>query len=178
MEESGLFELIKTLNKTEKRYFKKYSGMHSSKKHHTHASLLFDAFEKMPVYDNDKFKAQNSSKPFYKNLASEKQHLMKLLLQSLNEYHRANSKKTSIQFHINSFELLFQKREYKIAEKQLLKALQLSKDYGNTIYVLEVFKLLGKLYQHSGNLEKLKGMLDEIKHQEKELLTEIEKEFR
>ncbi|HWY38542.1 MAG TPA: hypothetical protein VNY73_08285 [Bacteroidia bacterium] len=178
MEESGLFELIKTLNKTEKRYFKKYSGMHSSKKHHTHASLLFDAFEKMPVYDNDKFKAQNSSKPFYKNLASEKQHLMKLLLQSLNEYHRANSKKTSIQFHINSFELLFQKRQYKIAEKQLLKALQLSKDYGNTIYVLEVFKLLGKLYQHSGNLEKLKGMLDEIKHQEKELLTEIEKEFR
>ena len=108
MEESGLFELIKTLSKTEKRYFKKYVGMHTSKEDHPHASLLFDALEKMQIYDGAKFKAQNSTKTFYKNLASEKQHLMKLILQSLNEYHRYNSKKTSIQFHINSFELLFQ----------------------------------------------------------------------
>jgi hypothetical protein len=178
MEESGLFELIKTLSKTEKRYFKTYAGMHSAKDEHPNASLLFDAFEKIEVYDHEKFKQQNSSKQFFKNLASEKQHLMKLILQSLNEYHRNNSKKTSIQFHINTFELLFQKRQYKIAEKQLTKALQLSKEYGNTTYILEVYKLLGKLYQHSGNLEKLKGMLDKLKAEEKELLTEVEKEFK
>jgi len=178
MEESGLFELIKTLSKTEKRYFKKYSGMHSSKKHHSHASLLFDAFEKTAEYNSAKFKEQNSSKPFYKNLASEKQHLMKIILQSLNEYHRNNSKKTNIQFHLNTFELLFQKRQYKIAEKHLVKALQLSRDSENTIYIIEIYQSFGKLYQHSGNLEKMKNMLDEVKHEEKELLTDIEKEFK
>jgi|GEM_PF-5073191 tetratricopeptide (TPR) repeat protein len=178
IDESGLFELIKTLSKTEKRYFKKYSGLHNSVKHHSHASLLFDAFEKMPEYDHDKFKAQNKSKPFYKNLASEKQHLMKIILQSLNEYHRNNNKKTTIQFHLNTFELLFQKRQYKIAEKHLVKALQLSYDSENTMYVFEIYKALGKLYQHSGNLEKLKQMLDKVKHEEKELFTSIEKEFK
>jgi tetratricopeptide (TPR) repeat protein len=178
MEESGLFELIKTLSKTEKRYFKKYAGIHGSKKQHPHASLLFDAFEIIPVYDNNKFKSQNSSKPFYKNLASEKQHLMKLILQSLNEYHRNNSKKTSLQFHINAFELLFQKRQYKIAEKQLIKALQISRDYGNTIYIPEIHKLFAKLYHHSGNLEKLKELMNNVKQEEKELFTQIEKEFK
>lgn len=178
MEESGLYELIKTLSKTEKRYFKKYAGMHNSQEQYPNASMLFDSFERMPEYDNAKFKEQNSSKPFYKNLASEKQHLMRLILQSLNEYHRNHSKTRNIQFHINSFELLFQKRQYRIAEKQLIKALQISRNYGNTVYVLEIYKLLGKLYQHSGNLEKLKAMLDKIKQEEKELLTRVEKEFR
>ncbi len=178
MEESGLFELIKTLNKTEKRYFKKYSSLHNSGKRHPHAALLFDAFEKMPEYDYDRFKAQNKSKPFYKNLASEKQHLMRIILQSLNEYHRSNNKKTTIQFHLNTFELLFQKRQYKIAEKHMVKALQLSYDSGNTIYILEIYKALGKLYQHSGNLEKMKKLLDKIKHEEKELFISIEKEFK
>lgn len=178
MEESGLFELIKTLSKTEKRYFKKYAWLHSSKGSNPHATQLFDAMEKMAVYDGDKFKTQNSSKPFYKNLASEKQHLMKLILQSLNEYHRHNSKKTTIQFHINSFELLFQKRQYKLAEKQLLKAAQISREYGNTIYLVDIYKLFGKLYQHSGNLEKLKELLAEFKQEEKELLTQIENELK
>ncbi|MGZ3865280.1 MAG: hypothetical protein ACXVNR_02415 [Bacteroidia bacterium] len=178
MEESGLFELIKTLSKTEKRYFKKYVGLHSSQGSNPHASQLFDALEKITVYDGDKFKSQNSSKPFYKNLASEKQHLMKLILQSLNEYHRYNSKKTSIQFHINSFELLFQKRQYKLAEKQLIKATQASRESGNTIYLVEIYKLFGKLYQHSGNLEKLKELNTTFKQEEKELFTQIENELK
>ncbi|MGZ3863278.1 MAG: hypothetical protein ACXVPN_12725 [Bacteroidia bacterium] len=178
MEESGLYELIKTLSKTEKRYFKKYVGVHSSQVSDPHASQLFDALEKMPVYNGEKFKSQNSTKPFYKNLASEKQHLLKLILQSLNEYHRNNSKKTNIQFHINSFELLFQKRQYKLAEKQLIKAMQISQEYGNTIYLIEIYMLLGKLYQHSGNLEKLKELNAKFKQEEKELFTQIENESK
>src|ERR1700752_2976344 len=141
MEESGLFELIKTLTKTEKRYFKKYISTHSSKKSHSHATMLFDALDKTSTFNKYDFKEKNASKAFYKNLASEKQHLMKLILQSLNEYHRNNSKKTSIQFHINSFELLFQKRQYKLAEKQLLKAMQISREYENTIYLVDIYKL-------------------------------------
>jgi len=178
MEESGLFELIKTLSKTEKRYFKKYCGQHSSNKNSPHAVLLFDAFEKMESYDDEKFQAQNKSKPFYKNLASEKQHLMKVLLQCLNEYHRNNSKKTTIQFHLNTFELLFQKRQYKLCEKHLSKALQISNESGNMVYVFEIYRSFGKLYQHSGNQDKMKKMLDEVKQNEKELFITLEKEFK
>ncbi len=172
MEESGLFDLIKTLGKTEKRYFKRYA------KDSAHALQLFNALEQHSVFDTIVFHKTNRNKPFYKNLASEKQHLLKVLLQCLNEYHRANNARKQIHFHIDSFELLFQKRQYRLCEKQLHNALKLAKEYHYAAYLPEIYKLYGKLYQHSGNYVKMEELLERIGKEEKELLAELEHAFR
>lgn len=172
MEESGLFDLIKTLGKGERRYFKSYAGVGS------HAVQLFDALEQADAYNVDDFRKLNKHKPFYKNLASEKQHLLKLLLQSLNEYHRYNNARKQIHFHIDSFELLFQKRQYRLSEKQLKQALKLSEEFHYTIYTLEIYRLFGKLYQHSGNYVKMEVMLKEVDKLESGLCEQITHEFK
>jgi hypothetical protein len=176
MEESGLFELIKTLSKTEKRYFKKYASLHHSNKG-SHAVLLFDALEKPHTFDAGEFRKKNSDQPFYKNLASEKQHLMRVLLQSLHEYHRNNNSRARIHYHIDSFDLLFEKRQYKLCEKHLAKTIELAYKFNQPHYLFEIYRCLGKLYQHSGNLPKLKEMLDRVKQEEKELFIRTQSEF-
>ncbi|HXB40706.1 MAG TPA: hypothetical protein VNZ49_09200 [Bacteroidia bacterium] len=177
MEESGLFELIKTLGKSEKRYFKKYAAMHGAR-NNTHAAQLFDALEEVPEYNDTGFKKSNHKKPFYKNLASEKQHLMKVLLQSLNEFHRNNDTKSTIRFHLDSFELLFQKRQYKLCEKHLLKASRLCKENGYADFFPGMYRSFGKLYQHSGNLEKLKVILDEMEKDENKISSSLKNEIK
>ncbi len=176
MEESGLFELIKTLGKSEKRYFKKYAAMHGAKDN-THAAQLFNALEETEEYNDHDFKKLNHKKTFYKNLASEKQHLMKVLLQSLNEFHRNNDSKSTIRFHLDSFELLFQKRQYKLCEKHLIKASKLSKQTSTYNFLPAIYRSLGKLYQHSGNLDKIKIMLDEIAHDGNTVALSIQNEI-
>jgi hypothetical protein len=167
MEESGLFELIKTLSQSEKRYFKKYATAHGSK--NPYAVALFDALEKPKEYDDALFKKNNAKQPFFSNLASEKQHLMRVLLRSLREYHRDNNSRSAIHLHLDCFELLFEKRQYKLAEKNLIKAEKLSRKYFHTEYVPSIYRAYGKLYQHSGKLEKLLTMLGSLE-KEKELL--------
>jgi len=178
MEESGLFDLIKTLSKAEKRYFKRYAGRGANAARKSHAVQLFEALEQPVVFDTVVFHKVNRSKAFYKNLASEKQHLLKVLLQCLNECHRANNARKQIHFHIDSFELLFQKRQYKLCEKQLHRALKLAQEYDHTAYLFGIYELFGKLYQHSGNYAKMEEMLVRIKGEEKELLTRLEHEFK
>jgi len=172
-----LFELIKTLNKSEKRYFKTYASARKTKKNAL-VVQLFDALEKPNEYNDIQFKKQNANKPFFKNLASEKQHLMKVLLQSLHEFHRSNTSKTILRNHLDSFDLLFQKRQYKLCEKHLLKAKNRCISSGDTAFLPEIYKLLGKLYQHSGNYEKLKALLEEWEPREEEILTRLKKKLK
>ncbi len=176
MEESGLFDLIKTLSKTEKRYFKRYAARGNSGSK-THAVALFEALEKPDVFDAEAFYKANHTKPFYKHLASEKQHLLKVLLQCLNECHRANNARKQIHFHIDSFELLFQKRQYRLCEKQLKSALKLAKEYDHTAYLFEIYRLFGKLYQHSGNYPKMEELLFNLKKEKNAIFEKLEHGF-
>lgn len=177
MEESGLFELIKTLSKSEKRYFKKYASLHSGKKD-PQTVTLFDALEKPENFIETEFKKENSRQSFYKNLASEKQHLMKVLLQSLNEFHRNKDSRSTIRYHLDTFELLFEKRQYRLCDKHLTKAAHLSRRYENFHFFPELYRAFGKLYQHSGELKKLELKLEELKKELSFLTTRIGNELQ
>ncbi len=61
-----LFDLIKSLKKTEKRYFKIYATRHSEQ---ANSAKLFSAMEKMPEYDEAALRRIFSGEKFLDQLA-------------------------------------------------------------------------------------------------------------
>lgn len=117
-----LYNLIKSLNKTEKRYFKLYVN-NSSNKTTSNYLNLFTAIDKQDEYD-EKYLRNNFKKKGYKGqFHVTKNYLYNLILDSLNSYHKLNSARAQTFNLIQSAEILYQKGLY----NQSLKLVEKSK---------------------------------------------------
>ena len=82
-----LFELIKSLTKSEKRYFKIVTNKKDNESPKNNYLRLFDEIEKQKVYDEKKIIEKFAGSSFVKHLPSEKNYLYTCFLKSLNLYH-------------------------------------------------------------------------------------------
>ncbi|MFN8286048.1 MAG: hypothetical protein U0V74_04805 [Chitinophagales bacterium] len=82
----GLFELIKTLDKSEKGYFKKFSSRYGEKSSGNDYLKLFDVLDKQEEYDEEKVKKAfaKSDKKF--NLSAQKAYLYGQIIRALRSY--------------------------------------------------------------------------------------------
>lgn len=78
-----LFRLINTLTKSEKRYFKLYTQMQSGSENYI---MLFDAIDKMKVYDESKIRKKFKGKTFLNQLAVMKNYLFNVIIKSLKNF--------------------------------------------------------------------------------------------
>ena len=102
-----LFELIKSLTKTEKRYFKlSASGF---KKEDNNYLKLFNALDKQSEYDEKKIVAQFPEEKFIKELRVTKKYLYKLITRSLISYHEESSVNSKLKYYLRCAEVLFEK---------------------------------------------------------------------
>src|SRR4051812_35445183 len=110
---SDLFDLIRSLKKSEKRYFKLFSERHvigGSNKYVT----LFDAFEKEAK--NREQEEYNEKNLFQKNpklsphlFSDQKTNLYELLLKSLNVYHSNERVEYKLRSLLNNEDILISK---------------------------------------------------------------------
>lgn len=114
-----LFDLIKSLTKSEKRFFKLHSALQSGEKNYLR---IFDAIDKQKAYDEDAIKQQFARETFIRHFPSEKNHLYKLILKALRAYHAESSIGGLLKQHINNIEILFGKALYTEAGKILQRA--------------------------------------------------------
>lgn len=129
--ENKLFDLIKSFNKTEKSFFKKYARFYSTEEPKLYLEL-FDLLEKQVNYNEKAIKAQLSDKIFIQNLSTRKNYLYDLLLKCLRNYHASKTARIKIRelytnalilsdrrLNTQALQLLFKAR--KIAERYQLK---------------------------------------------------------
>ena len=126
-----LFELIKSMSKPEKRFFKIYAGKNS-----TNYVKLFVAIDKISIYDDKSFRKKYSGEQFLKNFSYNKHYLFKLLLESLNNFNSNKSIDFRIRELISGYETLFRKGLLKQAKKILDKAYSLVKDNEKKFYIM------------------------------------------
>lgn len=81
-----LFELIKSLDKTEKGYFKKFAGRYGSKTSEQDYLKLFDLLDKIDIYDEEKVKGYFAKAGKKFNLSAQKNYLHEQLLRALRSY--------------------------------------------------------------------------------------------
>lgn len=114
-----LFDLINSLSKSEKRFFKLSSSLQTGEKNYL---KIFDAIEKQSVYDETELKDQFKNETFVQHFPSEKNHLYKLILKSLRNFHSDNSINSILKQEIKNVEILYSKALFKECNKFLNRA--------------------------------------------------------
>lgn len=157
-----LYSLIKSLSKSEKRFFKLSSSLQSGEKNYL---KIFDYIEKQKEYDEEKLKHYFSKDTFIKHLPSEKNHLYKLILKSLRSYYSEQDINSIIKQEIKNIEILHKKALYKECKKFIKRTKKLAIDYEKFYYLFELVswqkKLLEEEYENGNFDEDLDALIEE-----------------
>lgn len=130
-----LFDLVKSLTKSEKRFFKLSSSLQSGDKNYL---KIFEAIEKQRVYDEHSIKEQFKNETFIKHFPSEKNHLYKLILKSLRSFHSDHSVSSKLRQEIKNIEILYKKALYKECNKFVNRAKKQAIQYEKFYYWFEL----------------------------------------
>lgn len=137
----NLFSLIKSLTKSEKRYFKIIASKKSEDGKSNNYLQLFNAIDKQEEYDEDKIIRQFSKATFIKHLPSEKNYLYFTILKALVLYHEGNLQFIELDEIRHCATILYNKGLYDQCNKMLTKARKLAISYELFPELLSVAKL-------------------------------------
>ena len=167
-----LFILIKSLTKSEKRYFKRFCKFYSNDKKNNYLKL-FEAIDNQSIYDESKIKKKFRGEVFIKQLSVTKDYLNKIILKSLNFYNSTNDPYILIKELITEAELLINKKLYVQSWKKLQRAKKLAYEYGYFYLVIESIGderfLLNFLFK-----KEREDMQSEFEKEEKRIFYEIQ----
>lgn len=167
---SELFDLIKTLSKSEKRFFKLNSSLQSGDKNYL---KLFDYIEKQSSYNEDALKKHFAEEKFIKHLPSEKNHLYKLILKSLRNFYADHSVKSQLRQEIKNVELLYKKALYKECAKFVKRAKKIAIEFEKFYYLFELISWEKKLMEEKFEEGYFKQNLDELIEEETEVIEKL-----
>ena len=138
-----LFFLIKSLSKSEKRYFK-VSTPHTENAEYLQ---LFDAIDRQKTFDEVAIKALFKDKAFVHQLTTIKNYLKNKILQSLRSFHSKLSVNTELLDIIRNVEVLYHKGLYTICFSELLRAEKKAKHFENSIILFHILDWKRKVSQ-------------------------------
>lgn len=130
-----LFDLIKSLTKSEKRFFKLQSSLQGGDKNYVR---IFDLIDDMDEYDEELVKNTFEKERFIKHLPSEKNHLYKLVLKALRGYYGENSVSSFLQQEIKNIEILYDKGLFHECAKFLQRAKKIAAKHDKFYYLFEL----------------------------------------
>ena len=167
---SELFDLIRTLTKSEKRFFKLQSSLQSGDKNYV---KLFDLIEKMEFYDEDLLKKTFKGEKFIKHLPSEKNQLYKLILKSLRSYYSETSVASSLKQDIKNIEILYNKGLFDECIKFIERAKKIAIRNEKFYYLFELISWEKTLLEESFENGQF-GDLDCLISEEKDVLDKLQ----
>lgn len=149
----SLFSLIKSLTKSELRYFRLFASGEKN-----NSIQLFDAMQKIKgIYDENIFKEKYKSSGFVKNLAYSKYYLYNLILKSLINFDYEKTVKLKIFSLLQKSEILIRKKLPHDSLKIVLAAKKLAVNYdlySLMVLILEREKQIYTLWTLSDNTHK------------------------
>ncbi len=165
-----LFNLIKSLTKSEKRFFKLSSSLQSGEKNYL---KIFDAIDEQEVYDEHSIKKSFKNEKFIKHFPSEKNHLYKLILKSLRSYFSDNSISSILKQEIKNIEILYNKTLYEECEKFLKRAKKLAFEHEKFYYLFELISIEKMLLEEAFEDGKFNRSLDDLIEEEQMVIAKL-----
>ncbi len=164
MAHTDLFNIIKSLSKSEKRFFKLFASIQNAK---ANFLVLFDAIEKLTkkengieLYKNGALEKMLSREKFLKSLPYEKNYLYNNLLKVLRNYHLDDSASTKISSLLHNARILVKKRLYSIALSNIEKAKEIALEYDKYEQVLEIMSIEHTLARRLYDFDKMNQIKD------------------
>lgn len=141
MKNPNVFELIKSLNMSEKRQFKIYSSRHIIEGENKYI-LLFDVLDKMENYDSDTLiLALNNYNKNTNFIKADMNFLYQLILKSLVLFHSGKSAQIILNESLSIIEILYYKGNFIQCMKEIHKAASIARS-------TELFSSLLKIIQY------------------------------
>lgn len=142
-----LFLLIKSMSKSEKRYFKIYSARHTSGEKNNYLRL-FEYLDRLEKYDELKIKNEFKTEKFTKNFFAIKKYLFDVILNSLLDYNKEKLVVHKLHEDLLRIKILIYKGLKKSALKLSEKTLQTAKAHSQNFIVQELLEIQSeKLYE-------------------------------
>ncbi len=142
LKQEELFVLIKSMTRSEKRYFKLYCNAPQAD-----YMLLFEAIEKQQLYNEQAIKEKFSGATFLKQLHVLKNYLRKQIMASLRSFHNEVSKDAILKDTLRNVEVLFHKELFQLCSAELSKAESLAEQYELNLGMIEIQNWKRKLSQ-------------------------------
>lgn len=137
----SLYLLIKSLTKSEKRYFKAFSGRHKNNTEANNSVILFDAYEKLNIYDEKKLNESLNGTVVFENLKLNRFYLHRQIMKSLELFHAHMDTDVVLQSTIHQIKILFKKSLNHQALLVLKKAKKIATETAKHSYMVELIKL-------------------------------------
>jgi hypothetical protein len=174
-----LHHLIKSLSKSEKRYFKIFASRHTIGEKNKYVEL-FDAIDKQEQYNEKIILKKFAKTKLADNLSSVKVHLTNLILKSLRQFNGNNKKKYDVRELIDFADILFEKGLYLHSKKILQKAKKIAYEYDLLILIDEISVLERLIAHKTGDYTEIQYQINEAYNEGKrvrqvnEMLAEYE----
>ncbi|MGM0478734.1 MAG: hypothetical protein ACQERC_05885 [Bacteroidota bacterium] len=167
---SELFDLIQSLSKSEKRFFKLSSSIQTGDKNYL---KIFDYVEAQETYDEGALKAHFAGERFIKHLPSEKNHLYKLILKSLRQYYGEQSVSSILKQELKNIEILYNKALIKECKKFIKRAKSMAREHEQFYYWIELISWKKKLTEESYESGEFDVDLNKIIEEERAVIEKL-----
>jgi hypothetical protein len=164
-----LFHLIKSLTKTEKVYFKKFSELHVLGEKNNYLKL-FDAIDRQEVYDEKKLLREEK---YIKQLPYLKNYLTGAILKAMQNFYSDHTQGHRLRRAVDNAWFLFKKGMYTSSREELERARETSFDLISGSVFLEAMRMEELVFSTSGNTDHHASHLYTTLEKERELLNDL-----
>lgn len=170
-----LYLLVKSLSKSEKRYFRLFASRYGGRKKYM---LLFESIDRQESYDEEAIRAELDGESIARHLHVAKNYLYKLILRSLRAYYAESSTQIRVREMITDIEILFERGMFKQARKMWRAAQKWAERLDDPQLKLALIRLRHRLSgKDSDKLEALDDIHDARRKVLRELETVLEYEY-
>ena len=168
----ALFDLVKSMTKSEKRYFKLMSSRHTIGSENNYVRI-FDYLDKQDSYDEEKLFKYFDGESFLNRFSITKKRLYDHILNALASFHSSHSVDAQLFTMLHSAEILFEKSLYDQSRRILNSAEKLARKHEKLHILLQVLGKRKKLIETYGYLDTKQEELEELYRDETKIVDEV-----
>jgi hypothetical protein len=162
----SLFELVHSMTKSEKRYFKLMAARHTIGEENNYV-VLFDFIDKQERYDEAAIFLAFKDQALLNKFSITKKRLYDHILMSLDAFHAASSSEAQIYRLLHSARILYTKSLYEQARRVLNSAEKQIRKLDDPILLQKLSELRKKLIENEGYTESTGERIREISELDK-----------
>jgi tetratricopeptide (TPR) repeat protein len=162
---SDIFNLIKSMTKTEKRYFSKWADLHVIGQQNNYYTL-FKCIDNQSVYDENIVKKEMEAHGVTIHFTALKFQLIERVLEALHQFYQKSSIAETVKRELHFCKILIDKNQLDMASKRLDKAKKTIDTYQLLEFLPEYFhvkrQVLAKQFYKKISFEELEDLYEDI----------------
>jgi len=164
----ALFELIKSMTKSEKRYFKLLAGRHTIGEENNYV-VLFDYLDKQTTYDEEHIFHVFKNEAFINRFSITKKRLYDHILSALDAFHSTNSIDAQLHKQLHAAEILYNKALYDQAKRIIRSAEKLALKHERYVFLQDISRLNKKMIENEGYSEESLPLIEKLATSDQEI---------